>query len=365
MVSSRPQIASHRLQAARTRRWGPRAGRLASPWPDPRTPRRGQRCAHYYALRSTVPCMDTTQLLKGVLDLAVLAVVDDEDGYGYDIVRRLRDRRPRGRRRRLGLRDAAAALRGRRPDLVRRGQRDRAAPQVLRDHARRAVPAQAADGRLDVVLHHRHRASSKEPAHEHDPHHARGPPVRPGRPGAARRTSPRRSARSWSAGSTPTSTTWSRSAASTRCPPRPTTPRELRAAAGFDPEMRPVRTRRRAALRVTGALDAAHSPVGRAGDRASPATRGAWCRRCARPGGSCGPGWPLQMVDLLWGTGAINLGLSPIPSLQGWGSPLLVVPPWSASRSAGASSGRRLPWWGRGPAGPARASTCSPSAASR
>ena len=36
--------------------------------------------------------MDTTQLLKGVLDLTVLAVVDDEDGYGYDIVRRLRDR---------------------------------------------------------------------------------------------------------------------------------------------------------------------------------------------------------------------------------------------------------------------------------
>ena len=34
--------------------------------------------------------MDTTQLLKGVLDLAVLAVVDDEDGYGYDVLRRLR-----------------------------------------------------------------------------------------------------------------------------------------------------------------------------------------------------------------------------------------------------------------------------------
>lgn len=34
--------------------------------------------------------MDTTQLLKGVLDLAVLAVVKREDGYGYDIVRRLR-----------------------------------------------------------------------------------------------------------------------------------------------------------------------------------------------------------------------------------------------------------------------------------
>ena len=30
------------------------------------------------------------QLLKGVLDLAVLAVVADEDGYGYDVVRRLR-----------------------------------------------------------------------------------------------------------------------------------------------------------------------------------------------------------------------------------------------------------------------------------
>ena len=34
--------------------------------------------------------MDTTQLLKGVLDLAVLAVLDDGDGYGYDVVRRLR-----------------------------------------------------------------------------------------------------------------------------------------------------------------------------------------------------------------------------------------------------------------------------------
>ncbi|GGR44166.1 PadR family transcriptional regulator [Actinoplanes ianthinogenes] len=34
--------------------------------------------------------MDTTQLLKGVLDLAVLAVLRDEDGYGYDILRRLR-----------------------------------------------------------------------------------------------------------------------------------------------------------------------------------------------------------------------------------------------------------------------------------
>ena len=35
--------------------------------------------------------MDATQLLKGVLDLAVLAAVQHADGYGYDIVRRLRD----------------------------------------------------------------------------------------------------------------------------------------------------------------------------------------------------------------------------------------------------------------------------------
>ncbi|SJN09283.1 Transcriptional regulator, PadR family [Leucobacter sp. 7(1)] len=35
--------------------------------------------------------MDTTQLLKGVLDVAVLAVVHREDGYGYDVVRRLRE----------------------------------------------------------------------------------------------------------------------------------------------------------------------------------------------------------------------------------------------------------------------------------
>lgn len=35
--------------------------------------------------------MDTTQLLKGVLDLAVLAVLDTADGYGYEVVRRLRD----------------------------------------------------------------------------------------------------------------------------------------------------------------------------------------------------------------------------------------------------------------------------------
>jgi PadR family transcriptional regulator PadR len=35
--------------------------------------------------------MDTTQLLKGVLHLAVLAVLEREDGYGHQVVRRLRD----------------------------------------------------------------------------------------------------------------------------------------------------------------------------------------------------------------------------------------------------------------------------------
>jgi PadR family transcriptional regulator PadR len=34
--------------------------------------------------------MELSQLLKGVLDLAVLAVLRDEDGYGYDVLRRLR-----------------------------------------------------------------------------------------------------------------------------------------------------------------------------------------------------------------------------------------------------------------------------------
>lgn len=35
--------------------------------------------------------METTQLLKGVLDLAVLAVLGRGDAYGYDVLRRLRE----------------------------------------------------------------------------------------------------------------------------------------------------------------------------------------------------------------------------------------------------------------------------------
>ena len=34
--------------------------------------------------------LDRSQLLKGVLDLATLSVLAEEDGYGYDVVRRLR-----------------------------------------------------------------------------------------------------------------------------------------------------------------------------------------------------------------------------------------------------------------------------------
>jgi PadR family transcriptional regulator PadR len=35
--------------------------------------------------------VDRSQLLRGTLDAAVLAVVAEQDGYGYDVVRRLRN----------------------------------------------------------------------------------------------------------------------------------------------------------------------------------------------------------------------------------------------------------------------------------
>ncbi len=35
--------------------------------------------------------MERSQLLRGALDAAVLAVVTEADGYGYDVLRRLRD----------------------------------------------------------------------------------------------------------------------------------------------------------------------------------------------------------------------------------------------------------------------------------
>jgi PadR family transcriptional regulator, regulatory protein PadR len=55
-----------------------------------------QYCACCTTARAAVPApegevVDASQLLKGVLDVAVLAVVRDADGYGYDVVRRLRN----------------------------------------------------------------------------------------------------------------------------------------------------------------------------------------------------------------------------------------------------------------------------------
>ena len=83
--------------------------------------------------------MDGTQLLKGVLDLAVLAVVAEDDGYGYDVVRRLRaagldevgDASVYGTLRRLYSAGALTSY----VVPVRRGP----APQVLRPHAARAA----------------------------------------------------------------------------------------------------------------------------------------------------------------------------------------------------------------------------------
>ena len=82
--------------------------------------------------------MDTSQLLKGVLDLAVLAVLRKDDGYGYDVVRRLRAG---------GLNDVGdASVYGtlRQPlqrgdaDLVCGAERRGAAPQVLQHQRDRA-----------------------------------------------------------------------------------------------------------------------------------------------------------------------------------------------------------------------------------
>ena len=48
------------------------------------------RNAWYLPKRKTGGAVEISQLLKGVLDLAVLAVLREEDGYGYDVLRRLR-----------------------------------------------------------------------------------------------------------------------------------------------------------------------------------------------------------------------------------------------------------------------------------
>lgn len=100
--------------------------------------------------------------------------------------------------------------------------------------------------------------------------------------------------------------------------------RELRTAAGFEPEMRPARVRMGAGLRVTGFLDAARARwdalvTGLPGDP--------WgLLQSLRPAWWILRAWvALQAVDLVWGTGSNSLGLSPIPSLEGWGGVLLAV----------------------------------------
>ncbi len=100
--------------------------------------------------------------------------------------------------------------------------------------------------------------------------------------------------------------------------------RELRTAAGFDPEMSVAKSPRSWALRTEQLLDSAHARWvalvdGLPGDPWSLAVslRPAWWVLRA---------WvALQLVDLVWGSGSYNLGLSPVPSLLGWGWPLLAV----------------------------------------
>ncbi len=124
--------------------------------------------------------------------------------------------------------------------------------------------------------------------------------------------------------------------------------RELRAAAGFTPEAVVDRRRPRAlAARVEGLLDSA---------------RERWDRFA---GGLPGNPWELvvalrpvwwvlrawvavQLVDLLWGSGGYNYGLSPIPSLLGWGLPLLAV---AVLGSVLIGLGRLWPGPGRGRVG--------------
>ena len=100
--------------------------------------------------------------------------------------------------------------------------------------------------------------------------------------------------------------------------------RELRAAAGFEPEMSPTRVRMGAGLRVTGFLDAAHA---RWDALVKDLPGDPWgLLQALRPAWWIVRAWvALQVVDLLWGSGRSSLGLSPIPSLQGWGWVLLAV----------------------------------------
>jgi PadR family transcriptional regulator, regulatory protein PadR len=47
-------------------------------------------CSTVDCMGESPPGLERSQLLKGVLDSMVLAALDGSDGYGYDVVRRLR-----------------------------------------------------------------------------------------------------------------------------------------------------------------------------------------------------------------------------------------------------------------------------------
>jgi PadR family transcriptional regulator, regulatory protein PadR len=47
-------------------------------------------CSTVHCVGTSPPGLERTQLLKGVLDSVVLAALAEADGYGYDVVRRLR-----------------------------------------------------------------------------------------------------------------------------------------------------------------------------------------------------------------------------------------------------------------------------------
>jgi hypothetical protein len=99
---------------------------------------------------------------------------------------------------------------------------------------------------------------------------------------------------------------------------------ELRAAAGLPPAAAPHRRPGPLGIRVEAWLDGARArwdavATGLPGDP--------WeLVRSLRPVWWVARAWvALQAVDLLFGSGSYNLGLSPVPSLLGWGLPLLVV----------------------------------------
>ena len=47
-------------------------------------------CSTVRCVSTAAPGLERTQLLKGILDAVLLAALADQDGYGYDVVRRLR-----------------------------------------------------------------------------------------------------------------------------------------------------------------------------------------------------------------------------------------------------------------------------------